>query len=285
MRKSGQAAPPTEPFQRAAETVRTADRDRYIADLFAPEPFRRHLFALHAFNAEVARVREVVSDPQVGEIRLQWWRDAIASGAAGGHPIAAALNETIAEFSLPVDALVRLIDARIFDLYDDPMPTLNDLEGYAGDTSSSLIQLAAIILAGGRDPGTAEAAGHAGVAYALTGIMRALPIHARRGQLYLPQAMLASHGVDTSAVFSGEKTPELLALLADLRAVTRRHLAEAERRIADLRPPVSAAFLPLKLVQPYLDRMDRVGYDTFSGAAELPLWRRQWLLWRAARLL
>ena len=274
---------PADPFERAAETVRAADRDRYIADLFAPAPLRRHLFALHAFNAEVARVREAVSDPKLGEIRLQWWRDAIAEGAAGGHPIATALNRTIAELSLPVDAFLRLIDARIFDLYDDPMPTLNDLEGYAGDTSSSLIQLAAVILAGGHDPGTAEAAGHAGVAYALTGIMRALPIHARRGQLFLPLAMAASRGIDTQALATGSVTPELRALLADLRTIARQHLAEAERDIADLAPPVSAAFLPLKLVKPTLDRMDRSGYDPFSGAVELPPWRRQWILWRAAR--
>jgi phytoene synthase len=285
MRQPGHAALPTEPFERAAETVRAVDRDRYVADLFAPEPFRRHLFALHAFNAEVARVREAVSDPRLGEIRLQWWRDAVTSGAAAGHPVATALNQTIAEFSLPVDALVRLIDARVFDLYDDPMPTLNDLEGYAGETSSSLIQLAAIVLAGGRDPGTAEAAGHAGVAYALTGIMRALPIHARRGQLYLPQAMLVSRGVDTSVVFSGKKTPELLAVLADLRVIALEHVAEAKRGIVHLGAPMNAAFLPLTLVQPYLESMDRAGYDPFSGAVELPPWRRQWLLWRAARRL
>ncbi|MEJ0098091.1 MAG: phytoene/squalene synthase family protein [Bauldia sp.] len=274
---------PADPFARAGEAVRAADRDRYIADLFAPESAHPHLFALHAFNAEVARVREVVSDPKLGEIRLQWWRDAIVDGAAAGHPIATALNRTIAEFALPTDAFGRLLDARIFDLYDDPMPTLNDLEGYAGDTSSSLIQLAAIVLAGGRDPGTAEAAGHAGVAYALTGIMRAVPIHAARGQLYLPQAMVAARGIDTAALFAGSVTPELRALLADLRTIARQHLAEAERGIADLAPPVSAAFLPLALVKPYLDRMDRPGYDPFSGAVELPPWRRQWILWRAAR--
>ena len=72
------------------------DRDRYLADLFAPARGAPHLFALHAFNAEVARVRDAVSEPTLGEIRLQWWRDAIASGDGGGNPVAAALIETIA---------------------------------------------------------------------------------------------------------------------------------------------------------------------------------------------
>ena len=271
-------------YEHAAETVQAQDRDRYLADLFAPEAFRPHLFALHAFNVEVGRVRDVVSDAMLGEIRLQWWRDAVATGSSGGHPIATALNATIAKFKLPKAAFERVIDARLFDLYDDSMPSLNDLKGYAGDTASALIQLAAIILANGQDPGTAEAAGHAGVAYALTGLMRALPVHARRGQLYLPVAMIATRGLDTRTVFAGQSTPELTTLLADLRTITRQHLAEAERGIADLVPAVKAAFLPLALVGPYLERMDRDDYAPFSGV-EISPWRRQWILWRAARRL
>jgi phytoene synthase len=276
-------SPLADAYVRAGEALQKNDRDRYVADLFAPEPFRRHLFALHAFSAEVARVRDVVSDPMLGEIRLQWWRDSIQNGAGGGHPIATALNATIAKFHLPKDALQRLIDARLFDLYDDPMPSLHDLEGYAGETSSALIQLAAIILAEGHDPGTAEAAGHAGVAYALTGLMRSLPIHARRGQLFMPVNMIATRGLDTRALFAGKSSPELLTLLADLRTIVRQHLAEAERDIADLALPVKTAFLPLALVRPYLERMDRPGYDPFAGDVELQPWRRQWILWRAAR--
>lgn len=269
-------------YRHAADLVRSEDRDRYVADLFAPEAVRKHLFALHAFNVEVARVRDVVSDPTLGEIRLQWWRDAIAHRSGGGHPVATALLATMGRFSLPADPFVRLIDARIFDLYDDPMPTLNDLEGYAGDTSSSLIQLAAIVLADGRNPGTATAAGYGGVAYALTGLMRALPRHAARRQSYLPDAMLVSRSVDREAMFAGKATPELRALLADLRTVARQHLAEAERELATLDPVVRPAFLPLALVRRYLDRMDRRDYDPFAGV-ELAPWRRQWIVWRAAR--
>src|SRR4051812_24518965 len=105
-------------YAHCAVLVRTADRDRYLADLFAPEKARRHLFALHAFNSEVARVRDTTTDPTLGEIRLQWWRDALR-GEAGGHPVATAVSETIAAFSLPVPALENLIEARTFDLYND----------------------------------------------------------------------------------------------------------------------------------------------------------------------
>jgi phytoene synthase len=274
--------PATDAYRRAADIVRVQDRDRYIADLFAPESARRHLLALHAFNVEVARIRDVVSDPTLGEIRLQWWRDAILQDAGGGHPVATALSRTIAKFSLPTAAFERLLDARLFDLYDDPMPTLNDLEGYAGDTSSSLIQLAAIMLAGGADPGSAAAAGHAGVAYALTGIMRALPRTAGRHQSFLPEAMINSRSVDAEAMFAGRVTPELRSLLADLRTIARQHLAEAERELDEIDPIVKPAFLPLALLRPYLARMDRKDYDPFTGV-ELAPWRRQWIIWRTAR--
>lgn len=277
------AAASDEAYGQAAEVVRERDRDRYVADLFVPEALRRHLFAIHAFSAEVARVREVVSDPTLGEIRLQWWRDAIVEGSGGGHPVADALVATIRTFSLPVEAFTRLIDARVFDLYNDPMPTLNDLEGYAGETSSSLFQLAALVFAGGADPGCSDAAGHAGVAYALAGLMRALPLHAARQQCYLPAAMMESRGVDLDTVYSGKATPELKALLVDLRTIARQHLAQAERHLLLIdSTTVRPAFLPLALVKPWLDRMDRPNADPFAGV-ELSPWRRQWILWRAAR--
>ncbi len=274
--------PPLDAFAGVEETVRTHDRDRYLADLFIPEERRKHVLALHAFNAEVARVRDAVSEPAVGEIRLQWWRDAL-TGDDGGHPVARALKETIAAFQLPVAALEQLIDARVFDLYDDPMPTLNDLEGYAGETSSSLIQLAAILLAGGRDVGTAEAAGHAGVAYAITGLLRALPVHARRGQQYLPRDLMEKHGADAAAMFEGRTTGALRAVLAELRLRARDHLAKAERALGSLRAEVRPAFLPTALVAPYLKRMERPGYDPLGAPVDLSAWQRPWIFWRAAR--
>jgi phytoene synthase len=269
-------------FAHCADVVRAHDRDRYVADLFAPQPARRHLLALHAFNAEVGRIRDIVSDPMLGEIRLQWWRDALA-GDAGGHPVATALKETAATFSLPVAALERLLDARAFDLYDDQMPGLHDLEGYAGDTASALIQLGAIVLAGGRDPGCAEAAGHAGVAQTITGVMRAFGVHAARGQCYLPADLAASHGFDRASLATRAATPALRSLLAELGAIARWHLSEAIHEIAALDPAVKPAFLPIAILGPMLDRMERTDHDPFSRRAEVSMWRRQWIVWRAAR--
>jgi phytoene synthase len=163
------------------------------------------------------------------------------------------------------------------------MPTLNDLEGYAGETSSSLIQMAAIVLAGGRDAGVAEAAGHAGVAYAITGLLRALPLHARRGQQYLPRDLMERHGADAAAMFAGQTTEGLRSVLADLRTRAREHLAQARSGLVAAPDTVKGAFLPMALVEPYLRRMERPGHDPLAGAVDLPPWQRPWVLWRAAR--
>ncbi len=267
-------------------SVRANDRDRYLAGLFIPAEKRRHVFALYAFSHEIARVRDRIREPLPGEMRLQWWRDALdaeARGDAAANPIAAALVDTIERFALPRQAFRNLVDARAFDLYDDPMPSVGDLEGYCGETSSALIRLACLVLAGGKDIGGADAAGHAGVAYALTGLLRAFPWHARRGQLYVPRDVLVRHGAARETILAGEDSAPLRAALADMRALARSHLTAIAAARASLPASVAPAFLPVALTPLYLDVMERTDYRPFETPVELAQWRRQWTLWRAAR--
>lgn len=291
-------APPAAPapaglawaYDHCERQLRESDKDRWLATLFAPEAARPALHALYAFSLDIARLREVVSEPLPGEVRLQWWRDALQRdpgieprGDSASHPVAAALDDTIARHNLPRAAFTALIDARIFDLYDDPMPTLNDLEGYAAETSSALIRLACLILAGGREPGAADAAGHAGLAYAFTGLMRAFPWHSARGQLYLPLELLARHGATRDDVVMGRGGPGVRRALADLRHEARAHLAATRALRATITPAIAPAFLPVALVEGYLARMERRDYEPLKTIVTVPQWRRQWTLWRQAR--
>ena len=279
-------APTASPYAHCEELVRAGDPDRYFATLFAPGDKRPHLFALYAFSLEVARVRAAVSEALTGEIRLQWWRDTLQGEARGdvrANPVAAAIDDTIVAFRLPRQALVDLVDARVFDLYDDPMPTLTDLEGYCGETSSALIRLATLILADGVDPGAADAAGHAGVAYAITGLLRALPWHARQGRIYIPQTVLDAHEVSREEIVAGEGGSGLVSAVREMRGVARRHFDQALALGKAVQPQLAAAFLPAALVPAYLRRMERGGYDPLHTAIEVPQWQKQWLLWRAAR--
>lgn len=273
-------------FEVCEDLVRRGDKDRYLTTLFAPADRRPALQALYAFNIEVARVRDLVSDPLPGEMRLQWWRDALAGcghGEVGRHPVAAAVIETIDRFDLPVDPFLDLVEARTFDLYDDPMASLADLESYCRATASVLMRLGVRVLGAGDCLPAASMAQQGGVAYALTGLMRALPFHASRGQIFLPEDVLARHGADTAMVLGGRATPELSAALAELRQVAWSHLCDAGGCIPDIRKDAMAALLPISLVKPYLERMDRPDYHPFAARCVVPQWRRQLALWRAAR--
>jgi phytoene synthase len=268
-------------FAYCAELVRTADRDRFLSSLFAPAEHRGALHALYAFNVEVARVREVAREPLPGEIRLQWWSEVVngeRAEEAAANPVASALLTVIERHRLAVPALTALLDARRFDLYDDPMARLADLEAYARQTSSALLALAAQILAGGEREVTEPVATPAGIAYAIAGLVRAFPLHAARRQLYVPLELLDRHGVEPQDIFAGRSSKNLRAVFAELQAVARRHLLAAQ--IATLPDAALPAFLPVALVRPALDRLARC--DPF-GPVELSPWRRQWLIWRAAR--
>lgn len=267
-----------------SDRVAAADRDRWLASLFVPEPARADILALLAFSAEIAAVRDHVSAPLTGEIRLQWWRDAIADPAKGqGNPLLETVVDVATRRRLPLAALDNLLAARIFDLYDDPMPSVTDLEGYLGETASALFQLAALVLADGADPGTADLAGHAGVAYGLTGLMRALFLTAGRGQCVLPLDRLAIHGGGRDDVVALTPTPAVLATLAELRGAARRHLAKAEALLATAPAHVRPAFLPLALVGPNLAVLERRAAMPFAADLGIAAWRRPLLLWWAAR--
>ncbi|RAI39600.1 phytoene/squalene synthase family protein [Rhodoplanes roseus] len=265
--------------------VRAQDRDRFLAALFAPAPLRPHLFALYAFNAEVARVRDAAKTPMAGEIRLQWWHDAIVGqghGEVRANPVADALLDTVAARGLPVEPLLALLEARSFDLYDDPMASLDALYGYVRKTSAATIALSAHVLAG-PDPVAAALAGAAGLGWGLARILQAFPAHAARGQVYLPADLLRANGVDPADILARRASSGLSAVLADLRARARLELAEAERARPMIPDAARPAVLPAALAGPLLDRLDRAQAADPYAAVDLPPWRRPWFLWRAAR--
>jgi 15-cis-phytoene synthase len=268
------------------ELVRRHDQDRWLASLFIPQDRRRHIHALYAFSLEIARVKDIVSEPLLGEIRFQWWRDALEgknAGEARANPVSAALLDTIARFDLPKKLLLELIEARIRDLYGDKIESVGALDSHLDATSSNLFRLAMLILDGeAAAPGLAVSS-HAGITYGLIGLMRALPWHAAQGTLFVPAEIFKAHGVEADEVAARRAPLALLSALADLRALVRRHLDIFDARLPSLPEKSKPAFLPLSLCQPYLQLMGKQGYDPFRTIVELPQWRRQWILWRAAR--
>jgi phytoene synthase len=265
--------------------VRAADRDRYLAALYAPEDRRTDLLALYAFNAEISGTRDRISQALPGEIRLQWWRDAIAAkdvSAGAGHPVAEALLETIDRRSLPREAFQNYLDARIFDLYDDPMPTRGDLEGYCGETAAAVIQLSSIILDPAAAAGTAELAGHAGCAQAITGLLRLLPLHRRRGQCYVPKDVLAAVGTSPGEFLAGDGGPNAARVVSATIALAREHLSAFERGTDALPQSLRPAFLPLALTGAQLKKMQGREKDLLTASFDIGAWRKHWLMFRRA---
>jgi phytoene synthase len=267
-----------------ADLVRTHDFARYASTLFLPQVQRRALLSVYAFNVEISRVRNHVTQPLPGEMRLQWWTDMLQGAGHGGvegNPVAAELLQTIGEFRLPVEPLLRLIEEHQFDLYNDPMPSMAALEGYVTDTSAALFLLGARIAS---QPSAASdhLARHAGLAQGMAQVIAALPFDAARRQLFLPLQVLQQHGSGMEAVFSGKPTPGARAAIDQLVGEARKHLRTAFDLLVHVQPEARPVFLPLALVHRELNRMSRADFDPFTPQPTSRL-RILWTLWRASR--
>ncbi|QAU46924.1 phytoene/squalene synthase family protein [Bradyrhizobium guangzhouense] len=278
------AGTPPDTVTYCADLVRSHDFPRYVSTLFAPATERRALLALYAFNVEIVRVRDQVTQPLPGEIRFQWWTDlfsGLVHGSAEGNPVAAELLRAIRDFDLPVEPLSLLVDEHQFDLYNDPMPTMTALEGYLAATSSALFTLAARIMGEASDAAE-HLARHGGLAQGIAQVIANLPRDASHRQLFLPQQLLASHGCAMEDVFAGKETPNLHAALNQLIGDARQHLGTASSLLVKLPSSARPAFLPLSLARADLDRLARPGRNPFA-AQPISRLRTLWTLWRASR--
>ncbi len=259
-----------------ASFLRDADRDRYFATLLLKEPERTAIQSIYAFSADVASIRDRAREPAAGEIRLQWWADALKGEGYGNvrqNPLAAALLEAIGKYGLPSGPLLRLVAARRFDLYQDPMPDVASFEGYAGETVSVLYQLAAMILNGGTEVEAGDAAGHLGVAQALTGHLRAFGFNASQGRIFLPMNIFAANGVTDGEILAGQESEGLFAALGQINDLAAEHLAKAAAAIAALPKPLRSAFAPIALLRSQHRRV-AASRTPFAPAADLADWRK-----------
>ncbi|ABD88321.1 phytoene/squalene synthase family protein [Rhodopseudomonas palustris] len=267
-----------------ADLVRNHDFDRYAATLFLDAEHRRAALALAAFNVEIVRVRDQVSQPLPGEIRLQWWTDMLAGqghGGVEGNPVAAELQRAIGRYALPVAPLSRLIEAHIFDLYNDPMPDQTTFEVYLDETSAALLAHAAQLLGPASDD-IAHLAHHAGLAVGGSRLLAAFPRDAARRQLFVPADLLQRSGATLEDAFAGKLTPELRAALEQLAAEARAHLDQALTLLSEAPREIRPALLPLALAQRDLAQMARPEWDVMQPQPRSRL-ATLWTLWRASR--
>lgn len=265
--------------------LRAHDPDRYLTARFAPKHARAGLMALYAFNTELARIPDLVSEPALGEFRLQWWRDALAGmsdGASSGAPAAEALAAAIRTYDLPRAALLGMIDARSADLDGGGFPDLPALKAYLYKSQGAVFALGAQIL-GGRAHELDRASNTAGLAYGLAILLRNLPRDAAAGRVMVPLTLLKECDLEPGELLAGEGGGRVLHLVAELGRELRRALAEARNQLAHCETPVRAAFAPLNLVEPYLDALGAPGHNPLRHIADINPLVRFVRLWRSAR--
>ncbi|MCW6506698.1 phytoene/squalene synthase family protein [Lichenifustis flavocetrariae] len=266
--------------------VKTSDRSAWLAALFAPPDKRHFLYAIEAFAIEIAGVRAKVREPLAGELRLQWWTDAIEGEARGdvrGHPVAAALIETIRRAHLPRATLTGMIDARRTDLYDDPLASLDEYAARADQIHGARISLEALALQGTRDPTTEAAARHAGRAMAVVETLRAFTSGGTPLHMTVPLDLLRQHGIGAAEVLVRRTSAPIRAAIAALVDFAWQEWAALRDTRRTLDPRAAPAFLTANLAVPELKRTRQRAYDPFTTQVGLAPWRQQWILWRAAR--
>lgn len=258
--------------------VRTHDRDRFMTALVLPDERREAILAVYAFNHEVAKIADAVSESIAGQIRFQWWFDmideAVSNEAVRPHEVATPLAETIRRYRLDPEPFHRLLRVReAHDLADDPQPrTLEDLEAYADETATIPFAIALSVLNDGAPAPEADskAIAHMGQAWGLAGTIRAVPHLARRRQCRLPADLLAASKVDRGDIVEYRTSSGLFEAVRKVADRAAGHLEEARR----LRPTLSTGTLKLlagcSLVDAHLRRLRQTGWNPFDARLAHP---------------
>ncbi len=268
---------PINTFDYCREIVNKDDRDRYLTTIFAPSSFQNQLWALWAFNQEVAKVRENVSEAMLGEIRLQWWADAIEevkSGAVREHPVCQALNEASLNEST-LDLLTETIAARKLDVFDEGPADFAALCDYADGVGGALQEASYRILAVDALVEAGISASRAlGQAWTMLGLVRALPFHWQAGRSYMPASVKEGmHLPDPEQAFK-----QLKPTIDRMLNYARQQLDECKKLIKTLDKNQRKLFVPIALMELYLNTLDKAGNNPFETppfeASELrKLWK------------
>ncbi len=267
-----------------ASEARAHDHDRYLCALFAPREVRPALHVLTVFSTEVARVAETVSEPMLGEIKLQWWRDTIAElfdGKPRDHPAVLALAPVVARGLLSRQRFERIIEARLADLGAAAPADLAALEAFAQATAAELHHLWREALGQTGDAVT-RAVEHIGVAFAMVGLMRATPFHAARGRLYLPADLVRDAGLDVNDVLAGRFTPALADVVMIVLDRAEHHLRAARGLRRQVSRRALPALLPATIAAMSLQRLRRARGNPFAGRLAINPLRKQLRLTAAA---
>ncbi|MEM7067513.1 MAG: squalene/phytoene synthase family protein [Pseudomonadota bacterium] len=263
--------------------LKQANLAAYLSVLYQPAEFRRAIAAIWAFDAEIARIPHLVSEPMPGEIRIQWWRDLLKSGDnAGSGPLARELIQAIIDHDLPREMLDSYLEARIFDLYQDAMPNKSTLEGYLGETVSSLFLLSILCTGAQRSTELADACGHAGMAMGLAKLLAENARFRARQQVYLPAEFLNANLLERESWLHEGPDSRHRAVIKLSIDLAENHLEEAKQAIGALEQFLQPHFLQLACTSVLLKKLRASGNSSFIQPVTLSPLSIYWRIFSAA---
>lgn len=254
------------------KTAHQGDPARFEAAMFASEQRREDLFALIALNVELSRIPDTVSEPMLGEIRLQWWDDAIEAlfdgGPVAGHEVITALAAPIRDGRLPKDRLLDLIDARRMALGDEALDKFETLDRLITRTGGALaaLQIAAL----GGDQAAKDVAANAGWAEGAGRLVAALP------------AMLGSGQIDAEIIETGKAPPALAALIQTLAETGAAKLNHARQSQSAIPRRCRAPLLSIRPQERRLNAVLAPGANIFLDDGAVSPFRERLSLFRRA---
>jgi 15-cis-phytoene synthase len=280
------ADPLADAHAHCAALARAHARDQWLGALYASAEARGALFALASFDYEIRQALKRARDPNLTAMRLAWWREAIAGerrAEAAGSPVALALRAAIDAYALPLAWLEAMLDACLQAIAPQEDFNLAAFRAFADESEGARLRLASRIAAEGQDLDPADAQAPAGMALALTRLLRELPFKAGSAPTLIPTDVTDGHGASVADFDARLASPGVLAACAELRSLARDELAEAQRRLKNSSPAILPAFIPLAPLRLDLDRFDRNADRPFDDLGEVSPLRRQWAIWRWAR--
>jgi NADH dehydrogenase [ubiquinone] 1 alpha subcomplex assembly factor 6 len=294
-------------IQYCIKTVRESDNELYLSLLFTPKQHQSAIFIIHAFNIELNRVVNNISDKRLQLMRLQWWKNSLSLIEANEippiQPVAVALSLVINSYNLPMQWLHRIVDARIAELsaYLEVSEEVEELKvknfqpssvpqihAHSDATYASLLYLSNYILGLQANQTQHEAAAHLGKSLGLVQILRSIPFNASKAQLYIPSAITQECKLDIDSLFRGENSKELHDAVYKLAIVAKNYIDEARKLNNQLPKEGKSLLLPAVLADRFLDQLEAANFNIFapslhsSHTVGLEPLRVRFQLWRHA---
>jgi 15-cis-phytoene synthase len=280
------ADPLADAHAHCAALARTHARDQWLSALYASQDARGALFALASFDYEIRHALKRARDPNLAAIRLAWWREVVSGerqAEAAGNPVALALRAAINAYALPQSWLEAMLDARLQEIAPQDDFNLAALRAFADESEGTRLRLASRIAGGGQDLDSVEAHAPAGMALALTRLLKELPFKAGSAPTLIPADVVDRHGTSAAEFDARRSNSGVLAACAELRNLARDELAQADRRLKASDPAILPAFIPLAPLRLDLDQLDRNANRPFDAVGKISPLRQQWAIWRWAR--